>query len=103
MARQSQQIAPDNLSPYVDGANYLLALQHFDQVRPLVQEAAARKLNNLIGHAALYGMAFLGVGLHRPWLSSSSGSRRFQRWRTSGFRWTLTRRLTAAIWGKRGS
>ena len=75
ISRQSQQIAPDNLSPYVDGANYLLALQHFDQVRPLVEEAAARKLNNLIGHAALYGMAFAvsdssALAVQQQWFAS---------------------------------
>jgi serine/threonine protein kinase/tetratricopeptide (TPR) repeat protein len=74
-ARQSHQIAPDNLSPYVDGANYLLALQHFDQVRPLVQEAAARKLNNLIGHNALYGLGFLAsdstaMAVQQQWFAS---------------------------------
>jgi eukaryotic-like serine/threonine-protein kinase len=74
-ARQSHQIAPDNLSPYVDGANYQLALQHFDQVRPLVQEAAARKLNNLIGHNALYGLGFLAsdstaMAVQQQWFAS---------------------------------
>ena len=74
-ARQSHQIAPDNLSPYVDGANYQLALQHFDQVRPLVQEAASRKLNNLIGHNALYGLGFLesdttAMAVQQQWFAS---------------------------------
>ena len=74
-ARQSHQIAPDNLSPYVDGANYQLALQHFDQVQPLVQDAAARKLNNLIGHAALYGLAFAesdpsALAVQQQWFAS---------------------------------
>jgi eukaryotic-like serine/threonine-protein kinase len=74
-ARQSHQIAPDNLSPYVDGANYQLALQHFDQVRPLVQEAATRKLNNLIGHEALFGLAFAGsdpsaLAVQQQWFAS---------------------------------
>ncbi len=75
MTRKALQLAPDTLAPYVNLSNYLLALQHFDQVRPLVQEAAARKLNNLILHSALYGLGFLesdsaAMAVQQQWFAS---------------------------------
>jgi eukaryotic-like serine/threonine-protein kinase len=75
MTRKALQLAPDTLAPYVNLSNYLLALQYFDQVRPLIQEAAARKLNNLILHNALYGLGFLAsdstaMAVQQQWFAS---------------------------------
>ena len=75
MTRKALQLAPDTLAPYVNLSNFLLALQYFDQVRPLIQEAAARKLNNLILHSALYGLGFLesdsaAMAVQQQWFAS---------------------------------
>jgi eukaryotic-like serine/threonine-protein kinase len=57
--RESQRLAPDNGTPYGNLANSLLALQRFDEARQIIQEAEARKLDNLILRNALYALAFL--------------------------------------------
>jgi tetratricopeptide (TPR) repeat protein len=59
--RQSLRLARDNVSPYVDLANSLLSLQRLDEVRQIIYEAQARKLDNFILHNALYALAFLGA------------------------------------------
>src|SRR5712691_2615939 len=59
--RQSLRLAPDNSAPYVDLGNSLLALQRFDEMRQIIQQAQARKLDNYILHMGLYALAFLGA------------------------------------------
>jgi len=59
IARQALRLRPDRLSSYDNLANYALALQHFDEVRQIIHEAQARKLDNFILHNALYALAFL--------------------------------------------
>src|SRR6266478_4755987 len=59
--RQGLRLAPDNVAPYADLANSLLSLQRFDEVRQIIREAQARKLDNFILHNALYALAFLGA------------------------------------------
>jgi tetratricopeptide (TPR) repeat protein len=57
--RQSQQLAPDNLAGYENQANYLMALQRFDDARKQVELALGRKLDDYILHLVLYGLGFL--------------------------------------------
>jgi serine/threonine protein kinase/tetratricopeptide (TPR) repeat protein len=59
--RQSLRLAPDSSTPYVGLGNSLLSLQRFDEVRQIIHEAQARKLDNDILHNALYALAFLGA------------------------------------------
>ena len=59
--RQDLRLAPDNVSVYGNLANYLLALQHFDEARQTFSEAQARKLDNFVLHNALYALAFLAA------------------------------------------
>src|SRR5262249_15315393 len=53
-------------------ANTLLALQRFDEARQIIQQALARKLDDLILHNALYALAFLR--------GDSSGMAEQQQW-----------------------
>ncbi|HEX8816367.1 MAG TPA: protein kinase [Terriglobales bacterium] len=57
--RENQRLAPDSGAPYVDLANSLLALQRFDEARQAIQQAQARKLDDLVLRNALYALAFL--------------------------------------------
>jgi eukaryotic-like serine/threonine-protein kinase len=57
--RQAQQLRPESLTPYGDLANYLLALQRFDEARETIREGRERKLDDFIFHVELYGLAFL--------------------------------------------
>jgi TolB-like protein/DNA-binding winged helix-turn-helix (wHTH) protein/Tfp pilus assembly protein PilF len=62
MARQSMALAPDNVTAtYSNLANYVLALQHFDEARQIIHVALARNLDDRIAHNALYALAFLGA------------------------------------------
>src|ERR1700675_1362373 len=54
-------LAPDSAAPYVNLANYTLALQRFDETRQTIHEAQARKLDDYILRNALYALAFLGA------------------------------------------
>jgi eukaryotic-like serine/threonine-protein kinase len=58
-SRESLRLAPDNVAPYGGLVNNLLALQRFDEARQTVQQAQARKLDDLILRNALYALAFL--------------------------------------------
>jgi eukaryotic-like serine/threonine-protein kinase len=57
--RESLRLAPDNLGPYDNLGTSLLALQRFAEAREIMQQARARKLDDLSLHGALYGLAFL--------------------------------------------
>jgi tetratricopeptide (TPR) repeat protein len=61
ITRQSLLLAPDLSYVYGNLANYLLALQRFDEARNIVHESQARKLEDGVFHNALYGLAFLGA------------------------------------------
>ena len=62
MARQSMALAPGSATAtYSNLANYVLALQHFDEARHIIHVALARKLDDRIAHNALYALAFLGA------------------------------------------
>jgi len=58
--RRSLSLAPDNFAPYAGLDNSLISLQRFDEVRQIIHEAQARKLDNYIFHTDLYALAFLG-------------------------------------------
>ncbi len=53
------RLDPDHVVPYDNLTAYLLALQQFDGARQIVQEARARKLDNIMLHATQYELAFL--------------------------------------------
>jgi len=59
--RQSLDLAPDNGLPYAVLVNSLLALQLFDEARQIIQQAQARKLDNVILRNDLYALGFLGA------------------------------------------
>jgi len=59
--RQALRLAPDNVGPYENLANFNLALENFDPARQMVEQAQARRLDNFILHNALYALAFLGA------------------------------------------
>jgi hypothetical protein len=59
--RQSLDLAPDNGLPYATLVNSLLALQLFDEARQTIQQAQARKLDNVILRNDLYALGFLGA------------------------------------------
>jgi len=63
MTRQSMALAPGNgfSYSYSNLANYLLALQRFDEARPIIHRALAQNLEDRIAHNALYALAFLGA------------------------------------------
>jgi eukaryotic-like serine/threonine-protein kinase len=56
---RSLSLAPDNAYPYIGLAMSLLALQRLDEAQQTVQQAVARKLDNLLLHNVLYAIAFL--------------------------------------------
>ena len=57
--RQSQQFGPDFVGSYENQANFLMALQQFDDARQQVEVALGRKLDDYILHLVLYGLGFL--------------------------------------------
>ena len=52
---------PIPYSAYANLANYLVALQRFDEGRQFIGEAQARKLDDELIHNILYGLAFLAA------------------------------------------
>ena len=61
ITREAVRLAPDQLVQYENLAYYALASQRFDEVRQIIHEAQARKLDDYILHNALYALAFLGA------------------------------------------
>ena len=57
--RQSSRLAPDAVGPYAGLANGLISLQRFDEVRQIIREAQARKMDHDSLHNALYALGFL--------------------------------------------
>jgi eukaryotic-like serine/threonine-protein kinase len=55
LLKLNQQVS----SAYVNLANYLLALQRFDEARAVIRDAQARKMDDAVFHNALYALAFL--------------------------------------------
>jgi eukaryotic-like serine/threonine-protein kinase len=61
VTRQPLGVAPDAVVLYVNLVSYASALQRLDEVRQIIQEAQARKLDHPALNGALYALAFLGV------------------------------------------
>jgi eukaryotic-like serine/threonine-protein kinase len=61
VTRQPLGVAPDAVVIYVNLVSYASALQRLDEVRQIIQEAQARKLDHPALNGALYALAFLGV------------------------------------------
>jgi serine/threonine protein kinase/Flp pilus assembly protein TadD len=77
ITRQALRLAPDHVGAYFNLINFELALQHFEEVRQLIHEGTARKLDNAILHHALYALAFLGsdsaaMAQERTWYAGKS-------------------------------
>ncbi len=58
--RQLIRLAPDQVSSYVNLADYAIALQRFDETRQIIHDATP-KLDDFAFHDALYALAFLGA------------------------------------------
>jgi eukaryotic-like serine/threonine-protein kinase len=70
--RQALRLVPDRVGFYENPANVALALQRFDEARHIIQQAQARKLDDVVMRNALYALAFLG--------SDSAGMTEQQQW-----------------------
>ncbi|MGA7928271.1 MAG: hypothetical protein WCA20_20055, partial [Candidatus Sulfotelmatobacter sp.] len=57
--REGLRLAPDDVGPYENIADSLLALQRFGEARQIIQQAQVRKLDDFIARNALYALAFL--------------------------------------------
>ncbi|MGA2743823.1 MAG: protein kinase [Candidatus Sulfotelmatobacter sp.] len=70
--RQGLRIHPERGPAYEDLATELLALQRFDEARQNVQQAQARKVDDIVSHNILYALAFI--------VSDSSAMAEQQQW-----------------------
>ncbi|HEX9111603.1 MAG TPA: protein kinase, partial [Terriglobales bacterium] len=61
ITRQAVRLAPDRVYLYDNLADCAIALQRFDEVRQIIHEAQARKMDDFVLHSALYALAFLGA------------------------------------------
>jgi eukaryotic-like serine/threonine-protein kinase len=71
--RESIRLA-DNIAPYENLSNSLLALQRFDEAQQIIQQAHTKRLDDHILHGALYAMAFLradspAMGMQQQWFA----------------------------------
>ena len=72
VTRQAQQLAPERLGTYANLANYMLALQRFDDAQKMIGEARTRKLDDAQLRNAMYALAFLA--------GNSAGMAEQQQW-----------------------
>jgi len=61
ITRQALRLAPDHVTAYGNLAIYTLALKRSDEVRQIIHEAQARKMDALYFHENPYALAFLGA------------------------------------------
>ena len=61
VTRQALRLAPDRAGNYGNLANRTLALQRLNETRQIIQEAQARKLDDLVMRNDLYALAFIGM------------------------------------------
>ena len=59
ITRQALRLAPASVYRYENLANYTLALQRFDDMRQIMHEVQARKLDDFYLHNAFYALAFV--------------------------------------------
>ena len=60
VTKQALRLSPDSSVIYPNLANYILALQRFDEARQIIRDGQARKIDTFIFHNSLYALAFLG-------------------------------------------
>ncbi len=60
MTRQALHLVPDQVSHYDNLANFALARQRFDEASRVIDEARARKQDDLVLHGIIYALAFVG-------------------------------------------
>jgi serine/threonine protein kinase/DNA-binding winged helix-turn-helix (wHTH) protein/tetratricopeptide (TPR) repeat protein len=72
IAHQALRLAPGVGEMYANLANYMLALERFDEARKIIHEAQPRNLDDAPLHNAIYALAFLGA--------DSAGMAEQQRW-----------------------
>lgn len=75
MTHHAQELNPDFVGVYENGANYAMALQNFAEAKRLIAEAQQRNLEDSIEHTALYAMGFLAgdsaaMQAQEQWLGS---------------------------------
>jgi serine/threonine protein kinase/tetratricopeptide (TPR) repeat protein len=73
-SRESLRLAPDNVGPYGNLGNSLLAMQRLDEAQQIIQQAHARKLDDVILRNALYALAFIrrdsqGIAEQQQWFA----------------------------------
>jgi eukaryotic-like serine/threonine-protein kinase len=61
ITKQALHLAPDIVGIYDNLASFTLDLQRFDEVRQVIHDAQARKLDSPPLHMTLYALAFLGA------------------------------------------
>jgi tetratricopeptide (TPR) repeat protein len=61
ITRQAVSLAPDQIGNYANVANFIMALQRFDEARRIIHEAQARKGDHFVLHNALYALAFVAA------------------------------------------
>ena len=79
---QSQKLVPDRVAVYSNLANDFMALQRFDEARQVIQQAQARKWENLTFHSALYALSFLkadtvGMAKQQEWFNGKPDVQHF--------------------------
>jgi len=75
LTRQAGRLVPDSIVWRENLALYAIALQRFDEVRQIIDEAQAKKMDDFAFHSTLYALAFLG--------SDSGGMAEQQQWVSS--------------------
>jgi eukaryotic-like serine/threonine-protein kinase len=80
--RESLRLAPDNVAPYLDLVNTLLALQRLDEAQQMIEQALAKKLDDFGLRDALYALAFLrsdsqAMAEQQQWFVGQSDSENF--------------------------
>jgi eukaryotic-like serine/threonine-protein kinase len=75
IVRRSIPLAPDAVGFYEDLVNDYVALERFDDARQVIEQANARKLDDVVMHNALYTIAFIssdndGMMKQRQWLEA---------------------------------
>ena len=100
---QAVRLAPDSAVWYENLANYALALQRFDEARQMIQEAQARKLDDLTFRALFFTLLAFSARTPRRWRNSNSGLRADPNMRTLDWRSHPTPRRMPVISARRGN
>jgi serine/threonine protein kinase/tetratricopeptide (TPR) repeat protein len=73
VTQQAMELSPNTGTTFGNLANYLIALQRFEEARGMIHEAESRKIENPIQHMAAYLLAFVagdaaGMSRESQWL-----------------------------------